>query len=90
MDFISWNEKKNQKLFAERGISFSEVVESLNNYEAIITPHPNTEKYPHQHIIYFKHNNYFFACPVVISNKGIFLKIIYPSRAAKKIVMEEL
>lgn len=87
MDGISWNDQKNRKLIQERNICFEDVVRAIIEKRVIITPHPNP-KFEHQNIFYFEHNQYFYACPFVISDQGIFLKTIYPSRKAKKIIKE--
>ncbi len=43
-----WNADKNRKLIEERGISFEEIIFSLQNGGLIDDiRHPNTENYPH-------------------------------------------
>jgi len=43
-----WNADKNRKLIEERGISFEEIIFSLQNGGLIDDiEHPNTENYPH-------------------------------------------
>ena len=87
MTGISWSNQKNRKLIHDRNISFEDVVLAIVENRVTITPHPNP-KFAHQNIFYFEHNHYYYACPFVISGQGIFLKTIYPSRKAKKIIKE--
>lgn len=43
---------KNQLLIAERGISFEDIVATLDNCNLLdIIIHPNSEKYPNQDIV---------------------------------------
>ena len=82
---IYWNSDKNRKLIEERGISFEDIVFSLqsgNLLDDIV--HPNQGKYSHQRIFIFEINKYAYLVPYVESNKEIFLKTIIPSRKATK------
>jgi hypothetical protein len=87
MDHVTWDNEKDRWLIQQRGISFTAVVEAILNHQVIITPHPSP-KYPHQHIFYFLFHDYAYACPFVIKNHELFLKTIYPSREAYKIIKE--
>jgi uncharacterized DUF497 family protein len=82
---FQWNDSKNQKLIADRGISFEEAVFSIMNGGVIdIVKHPNDEKYPNQQIFVITLNDYVYLVPFVESEDEIFLKTIIPSRKAKK------
>ena len=82
---LQWNEEKNTHLKETRGICFENVIEAITNNQYVMTPHPNP-RYVHQLMIYFTHNNYYYACPFVLNDKEMFLKTVYPSRKAKKII----
>jgi uncharacterized DUF497 family protein len=51
MKHYQWNSDKNEKLKAERGISFEEIVFHIKNGDEVdIFDHPNQTKYPEQKI----------------------------------------
>jgi uncharacterized DUF497 family protein len=82
---IYWNADKNRKLIEERGISFEDVIFSLQNGGLIDdTEHPNTEDYAHQRLFVVNINDYAYLIPYVQSETDIFLKTIIPSRKATK------
>lgn len=82
---IEWNEDKNQQLIEQRGVSFNEVAQKIENDEIIeVLPHPN-QKYKHQKIIIVLIKNYVHAAPCIIDDQKIFLKTIYPCRYYHKI-----
>ncbi|HOI83716.1 MAG TPA: toxin [Campylobacterales bacterium] len=82
---LSWNEEKNQKLKAQRGVSFEMVAQMMIDEEYIgVIAHPNAEKYPNQQIFLFEIDGYCYAVPAVINGDEIFLKTIYPSRKITK------
>jgi len=58
---INWNPEKNQLLIAERGISFEDIVFSLQHD----VQHPNANKYANQRIIIVALNDYAYlgGCP---------------------------
>jgi len=46
-----WDERKNEKLIQERGISFEDILEAIEGNGLLdITSHPNAAKYPNQSI----------------------------------------
>ncbi len=84
---FDWNDKKNQTLIAERGISFEMVIQAVekDNVLADRLKHPNTEKYPNQYLMVVAIDRYAYNVPFVEQEDGTrFLKTIYPSRAATK------
>ncbi len=82
---IEWSEEKNRLLLRERGISFEMVVQKIQNSEILSdTKHPNFEKYPSQSIFIIEFDGYCYVIPYVQGDTKIFLKTIYPSRAATK------
>ena len=62
---INWNPEKNQLLIAERGISFEDIVFSLQQ-GAILddVQHPNANKYANQRIIIVALNDYAYSSTV--------------------------
>jgi uncharacterized DUF497 family protein len=90
MKYYSWNEDKNQKLKDERGISFEEVVQTLEDGSYLdIIKHPNQNKYGHQKMFIIAIDNYAYLVPFVEDEEKIFLKTIIPSREATKRYLAE-
>jgi len=83
--FYNWNSQKNERLKAERNISFEEVIFHIQNGDEIdIYDHPNQERYPNQKISVVIIEKYAYLVPYVESDTEIFLKTIIPSRKATK------
>ena len=76
---VEWNEQKNQWLIENRRVSFEEVEEiySAGQYIQVID-HPN------QKIILFTKDEYVYCAPFIETEKGIFLKTIFPDRKRTK------
>jgi uncharacterized DUF497 family protein len=82
---FNWNDEKNIKLIEVRDVSFEEVVFCIQNHQVLdIVNHPNPSKYPHQKIFVVLMNDYVYLVPFVETKKEVFLKIIIPSRKARK------
>jgi len=82
---INWNPDKNRKLIEERGISFEEIIFSLQSgclLDDVV--HPNREKYPHQRVFVVEIDDYAYLVPYVENDEEIFLKTVVPSRKATK------
>ncbi len=83
---INWNEDKNKILKRERGISFEDVKELINNKEIVdIIPQSNQEKYKNQKLLIVKIKDYLCKVPFVEDENEVFLKTIFPDRRLKKI-----
>jgi len=82
---FAWNEEKNQRLKAERNISFEEVIVHIAAGDLLdVLEHPNPEKYQGQRIFIVKMRDYAWLLPFVETETEIFLKTIIPSRKATK------
>lgn len=82
---INWSAEKNFILVQERGISFEDVIFSLQRgglLDDIV--HPNRAVYPHQRIFVVAINSYAYLVPYIENENEIFLKTIIPSRKATK------
>ncbi len=80
-----WNDEKNERLKAERNISFEEIVSHIARGEVLdIVEHPNQAKYKGQNMFIVKINDYAWLVPFVETDEEIFLKTIIPSRKATK------
>ena len=59
MDYYKWDNQKNEKLKAERGISFQQIVMHIERGDLLdLVAHPNQKKYPGQQIIVVEINEY--------------------------------
>ena len=81
---IYWDDEKNKKLIAERGLSFDEISEIILREEYLdILENPNREG---QMIFIVFMNNYIYVVPFKLDeDENIILKTAYPSRKFNKI-----
>ena len=85
MTYYKWNHDKNERLKAERGLSFEQVILHIERGDLIdVIEHPNQSKYPNQQILIVKIKNYAYLVPFVEDEEGKFLKTIIPSRKATR------
>lgn len=85
MKYFAWDEAKNGKLKAERGIGFEEIVFHLGRGDLLdILEHPHPERYAGQRIFVVRREEYVYLVPFVEDDKVVFLKTIIPSRKATK------
>jgi uncharacterized DUF497 family protein len=80
---VIWDEIKNIKLKAERGISFEEISEIILNKKYLdILENPARDN---QDIFVISLNDYIYAVPYVLDkDSNIVLKTAYPSRKLNK------
>lgn len=85
MKYFSWDVGKNEKLRAERGISFEEIVFHIQRGDVVdILQHPNREKYGEQRIFVVNVEGYAYLVPFVEREEEVSLKTIIPSRKATR------
>ncbi len=85
MAYYKWDHEKNEKLKAERGIGFEEVILYIERGGLIdIVQHPNQSKYPKQQMLIVKIRDYVYLIPFVENEQERFLKTIIPSRKATR------
>ena len=88
---IRWNPAKNVELMQERGVSFEEVLSSIEQGRLLVTmEHPNERKYPNQRIWVVRIRGYAHMVPFVETEDEIFLKTIMPSRKATRQFLGEV
>ncbi len=80
---FEWDKEKNQKLKAERKISFEQVVSLIENENVIAIAH-GRGRYAHQKQFIVELNGYAYVVPFVESVEFVFLKTIIPSRKLTK------
>lgn len=83
---FKYNQAKNNKLLAERGIGFEEIIQAIDSGNLLaITDHYN-KKYKNQKILYVRMLDQVYVVPFVQENENtIFLKTLFPSRKARKL-----
>jgi len=85
MEYYKWDYDKNERLKAERGISFEEVILHIERGDVLdVLAHPNQSKYPNQQILVVKIEDYAYLVPFAEDEEGKFLKTIIPSRKATR------
>ena len=80
-----WNFGKNEALKAARGISFENVVVSVESGGLLdIVDHPNPDKYPRQKVMVISIDKYAYLVPYVDEDEYYYLKTVIPSRKATR------
>jgi len=87
---FNWNDDKNEKLKAERGVSFEQIVFCIENDCLLdIIEHPNKKKYKGQKMYVVKIDEYVYIVPSVEKNSERFLITVFPSRKYSKLYIEQ-
>ena len=82
---FAWDDAKNAKLRAERGIGFEDIVFHIERGDLLdILEHPNPDRYAGQRIFVVRREDYVYLVPFVEDEHTVFLKTIIPSRKATK------
>ena len=85
MKVFDWDDAKNERLKAERGLGFEDTVFHIERGDVLdILETPNPARYGDQRIFVVRHADYVFLVPFVEDEKAVFLKTIIPSRKATK------
>ena len=85
MTYYKWNYEKNERLKAERGLNFEQVILHIKRGDLIdVIEHPNQSKYPNQQMLVVKIRDYAYLVPFIEDEEGKFLKTIIPSRKATR------
>lgn len=85
MKYFAWDDAKNEKLKAERGIGFEEVVFHIERGDLLdILDHPNRERYAGQRIFVVRRDDYVYLVPFIEDDRFVFLKTIIPSRKSTR------
>ena len=75
--YFAWDDAKNAKLKAERGIGFEEVVFHIERGDLLdILEHPNPDRYAGQRIFVVQREDYVYLVPFVEDDHTVFLKTI--------------
>ncbi|MBW1769190.1 MAG: toxin [Deltaproteobacteria bacterium] len=79
MAYYKWDHEKNERLKAERGIGFEQVILHIERGDVI-----DVIEYPNQQMLIVKIKNYAYLVPFVEDEESKFLKTIIPSRKATR------
>ena len=83
---IRWSPEENIELMRERGVSFEEILSSIEQGGLLtVLDHPSQDKYPNQKIWVVKLRGCAHLVPLVDSGDDMFLKTVMPSRKATKL-----
>ncbi len=89
MGMFDWNDKKNQKLKSERGITFEDIVYHITHDGLLdVIEHPNQKSYSGQRIFVVNVEEYVYIVPFVEEDELVFLKTIIPSRKMTKLYLK--
>ena len=81
--YFAWDDAKNAKLSADRGIGFEDIVFHIERGNLLdILEHPNRERYAGRRIFVVQRDDYVYPVPFVQDEHTVFLKTIIPSRKA--------
>jgi uncharacterized DUF497 family protein len=81
--YFDWDDAKNAKLRAERGIGFEDIVFHVERGDLLaVLEHPDPSRYAGQRIFVVKRKDYAYLAPFVEDEQTVFLKTIIPSRKA--------
>jgi hypothetical protein len=82
---FSWSTSKNERLKAERQISFDEIVVAIEEGGVLdVLAHSNSARYPNQRILVVRFAGYVYLVPYVEDAECYFLKTVIPSRKATR------
>ncbi|MEK7765588.1 MAG: BrnT family toxin [bacterium] len=80
-----WDARKNERLKAERGVEFGDVVRAVAGGRMLdVFEHPNQRRYSGQLIAVVEMNGYAYLVPFIDRRGTMDLKTIIPSRKATK------
>lgn len=80
-----WAPEKNDTVKADRGISFENIVVSIEAGGLLdILAHPNQAKHPRQRVLVVECDNYVYLVPFVEEEEYFFLMTAIPSRKATR------
>jgi uncharacterized DUF497 family protein len=83
--YFAWDDAKNAKLKADRGIGFEDIVFHIERGDLLdILEHPNSERYAGQYIFVVRREDNVYLVPFVEDENAVFLKTIISSRKATK------
>ena len=86
--FYDWDQKKNEWLRANRGVSFEMAVAAIENGD-VLDVKKNKKPREHQQLFIISLREYVYVVPAVVDGSKIFFKTMYPSRKLYKKLYEK-
>ena len=81
--------EKNERLKAERNVSFEDIVLAIESKGSLdVLQHPDRGRYPGQLILVVAYDRYAWLVPFIDEDDYYFLKTIIPSRKATRDYLE--
>jgi len=88
--YFAWDDAKNAKFKADRGIGFEDIVFHIERGDLLeILEPPNPDRDAGQRIFVVQRDDYVYLVPFVEDEHTVFLKTIIPSRKATKQYLSE-
>jgi uncharacterized DUF497 family protein len=88
--YFDWDDAKNVKLRAERGIGFEDVVFHIERGDLLdMLEHQGPDRYARQRIFVVQRDRYLYLVPFVEDEHTVFLKTTILSRKATKQYLAE-
>ncbi len=88
MKHFDWDDAKNARLKADRGIGFEDIVFHIERGDLLdVLAHPHPERYAGQRIFVVRRDDDVYLVPFVEDDAAVFLKTIIPSRKATKLYL---
>ena len=85
MKYFAWDDAKNAKLKADRGIGFEDIVFHIERGDLLdILEHLNPDRYAGERIFVVQREDHVYLVPFVEDEHTVLLKTIIPSRKATK------
>ena len=85
MKYFTWDLEKDEKLKAERGVSFTDILLCIERGDVLdVLEHPNQERYEGPRIFVIPIADYVYLVPFVEQEEEVVLKTIIPSRKATR------
>jgi uncharacterized DUF497 family protein len=85
LKYFTWDLEKDEKLKAERGVSFTDILLCIERGDVLdVLEHPNQERYEGQRIFVVRIEDYVYLVPFEEEEEQIVLKTIIPSRKATR------
>lgn len=85
LKYLTWDPEKNEKLKAQRGVSFDDIVMRIERGDLLdILEHPDQERYEGQRLFVVKIEDYVYLAPFAEEKEQVVLETIIPSRKATK------
>jgi uncharacterized DUF497 family protein len=88
-NIYDWDNEKNKRLLAERGLNFESIVAVIEQYGVLDDIENPSVNFPEQRALVVAINKYAVLVPYVLDGNTKFLKTAFPSRRATKLYLDQ-